>query len=276
MSRCRSLVAAVLVVAAPWAVATPAAHAASKHSVFGARILTVGAKGRDVRVLQDFLSRAGVGTPVDGHFGPYTRGKVREWERRRASAADASGTDTPDGLRVDGRLNRREAKLLRRDVEQAEAGRAPVGGQPAAPAPAPPGPRERATLAADGTAVAPASAPELVKRIIAAGNEIHDKPYRYGGGHGKWKDSGYDCSGSMSYAFHGAGMLEQALDSSGFARWGRAGAGRWVTIYANSGHSYMVVAGLRFDTSGRADAGSRWQGDQRSSSGYTVRHPAGL
>jgi len=156
-------------------------------------------------------------------------------------------------------------------VEQVEAGRSP------APAPALlAAPAEAATLAADGTAVAPASAPAPVKQIIAAGNEIHDKPYRYGGGHARRIDSGYDCSGSMSYALQGAGLLKTALDSSGFAGWGEAGPGQWVTIYANAGHSFMVAAGLRFDTSGRRSAGSRGQASQRSSSGYTVRHPSGL
>jgi hypothetical protein len=80
----------------------------------------------------------------------------------------------------------------------------------------------------------------------------------------------------MSYVFHAAGMLDEALDSTGFMSWGEPGKGQWVTTYANSGHSYMIVAGLRFDTSGRADAGSRWQTDMRSARGYTVRHPAGL
>ena len=80
----------------------------------------------------------------------------------------------------------------------------------------------------------------------------------------------------MSYAFHGAGLLDQALDSSGFARWGESGPGQWVTIYANSGHSFMYVAGLRFDPSGRAEDGSRWHDSDRSTSGYTVRHPVGL
>ena len=125
-------------------------------------------------------------------------------------------------------------------------------------------PTEKATIGPDGLAIAPASAPAEVKAIIAAGNEIHAKPYKYGGGHGRWKDTGYDCSGSMSYAFHGAGMLDEALDSTGFMSWGEAGKGQWVTTYANSGHSYMVVAGLRFDTSGRADDGSRWHTDMRS------------
>ena len=112
----------------------------------------------------------------------------------------------------------------------------------------------------DGLATAPADAPPQVQAIIAAGNEIATKPYKYGGGHGKWEDSGYDCSGSLSYAFHGAGMLDEALDSTGFMSWGEAGKGQWVTIYAKGSHAYMVVAGLRFDTSGRprrARAGRR-------------------
>ena len=137
-------------------------------------------------------------------------------------------------------------------------------------------PGEQATLGADGLAVAPDSAPQQVKDIIAAGNEIASKPYKYGGGHGRWKDTGYDCSGSMSYAFHGAGMLDTALDSTGFMSWGDAGKGTWVTTYANAGHSYMVVAGLRFDTSGATADGSRWHTSMRSGRGYTVRHPEGL
>ena len=116
----------------------------------------------------------------------------------------------------------------------------------------------------------------VVKEIIAAGNEIYDKPYKYGGGHGRWRDTGYDCSGSMSYALHGAGLLDTALDSTGFMSWGERGKGQWVTTYANSGHSYMVVAGLRFDTSGLDQDGSRWHTTMRSSTGYTVRHPSGL
>ena len=135
---------------------------------------------------------------------------------------------------------------------------------------------EKATIGPDGQAIAPASAPEAVKAIIAAGNEIHDTPYKYGGGHGKWNDSGYDCSGSMSYALHGAGLLDVALDSTGFMRYGDPGEGKWVTTYANAGHSYMLIAGLRFDTSGRADDNSRWDTRQRSSAGYVIRHPRGL
>jgi peptidoglycan hydrolase-like protein with peptidoglycan-binding domain len=122
----------------------------------------------------------------------------------------------------------------------------------------------------------PASAPAEVQAIIAAGNAIATKPYKYGGGHGRWIDSGYDCSGSMSYALHGAGLLDTALDSTGFMSWGEPGPGTWVTTYSNPSHGYMVVAGLRFDTSARRIGGSRWTDEMRSSSGYTVRHPTGL
>ncbi len=108
-----------------------------------------------------------------------------------------------------------------------------------------------------------------------AANRIADKPYKYGGGHGRWEDSGYDCSGSVSYALHGAGLLSSALDSSGFMRWGAAGRGRWVTIYANAGHAYMVVAGWRFDTSALR-GGTRWTRQMRPSGGLVARHPPGL
>jgi cell wall-associated NlpC family hydrolase len=115
-----------------------------------------------------------------------------------------------------------------------------------------------------------------VQAVIAAGNLIAEKPYIYGGGHGKWEDAGYDCSGSVSYALHGAGLLETAMASGGFMSWGEPGPGQWITIYANGGHVFMTVAGLRFDTSGRSRNGTRWQADARSGKGYTVVHPTGL
>jgi hypothetical protein len=118
--------------------------------------------------------------------------------------------------------------------------------------------------------------PLVVRRVIAAGNRIAHLPYKYGGGHARFADTGYDCSGSVSYALHGAGLLSSPLDSSQFMSWGAAGRGRWITIYANPGHAYMVVAGRRFDTTGRDESGTRWQSVQRSSAGYTVRHPPGL
>lgn len=134
----------------------------------------------------------------------------------------------------------------------------------------------KATLNPDGTAVAPATAPEIVKTMIRAANVIAKKPYRYGGGHGNFRDTGYDCSGSISYALYKAGLLKTSLDSTGFMSWGETGPGTWVSTYANSGHAYMTIAGLRFDTSGQKSKGSRWQADKRPTSGYTVRHPAGL
>jgi hypothetical protein len=185
---------------------------------------------------------------------------VRSWERN-------------SGRPINGRVSRGEARALQLAVERGE--RLP-GSETETAAPAPTAPTDNATLAPDGTAIAPASAPAAVKAIIAAGNKIHDLPYKYGGGHGQWNDTGYDCSGSMSYVLHAAGLLDEALDSTGFMRWGEAGRGQWVTNYANPSHSYMIIAGLRFDTSGRAEDGSRWHTEMRSSSGYTVRHPAGL
>jgi cell wall-associated NlpC family hydrolase len=133
-----------------------------------------------------------------------------------------------------------------------------------------------ATVGADGLAVAPAGAPAQVVALIAAGNAIASLPYKYGGGHESFEDRAYDCSGSVSFALHGAGLLDATLDSTGLARWGQAGPGAWITIYANKTHTYLIVAGLRFDTSGQKKAGSRWQAAPRSSRGFKVRHPAGL
>jgi len=134
----------------------------------------------------------------------------------------------------------------------------------------------RARVLPDGTAIAPDDAPEPVKRVIQAGNAIAKLPYKWGGGHGAWRDSGYDCSGSVSFALAGAGLLQSPLTSGGFMNWGRSGTGEWITIYANEGHMFMVVAGLRFDTSGRGRAGTRWQDASRSTSGLAVRHQPGL
>jgi Putative peptidoglycan binding domain len=117
--------------------------------------------------------------------------------------------------------------------------------------------------------------PIVVRRVIAAASRIAHKPYRFGGGHGSFTDTGYDCSGSVSYALHGGGLLSVPEDSSQLMSYGRSGPGRYITIYAQPGHAYMVVHGRRFDTSGQ-DGGSRWQWDMRAASGYTVRHPPGL
>jgi cell wall-associated NlpC family hydrolase len=135
----------------------------------------------------------------------------------------------------------------------------------------------RAAVSGGGRAQTPTGAPEVIARIIAGGNAIAKFPYVWGGGHGSFVDSGYDCSGSVSYALAAAGLLDSPLVSGDFAKWGAAGPGKWVTIYANDGHVFMYVAGLRFDTSGRdGPFGSRWQTAPRSLAGFTVRHPKGL
>ncbi len=134
----------------------------------------------------------------------------------------------------------------------------------------------RAAVRPDGSAVAPEDAPEIVKRVILAGNAIAKFPYKWGGGHGAWRDNGYDCSGSVSFALAAAGLLDRPLTSGLFERYGEAGPGEWITIYANGGHVFMVVAGLRFDTSGQGRAGTRWQDAARPVDGFAVRHIPGL
>ena len=134
----------------------------------------------------------------------------------------------------------------------------------------------RARVLGDGTAVAPENAPEVVKRVIMAANEIAKFPYKWGGGHGAWRDDGYDCSGSVSFALAGAGLLKSPLTSGGFMNYGAPGRGRWITIYTNPGHMFMVVGGLRFDTSGQGRAGTRWQAESRSTGGLVARHIPGL
>ena len=128
----------------------------------------------------------------------------------------------------------------------------------------------------DGRGVAPQDAPQVVRDVIRAGNVIAKTPYLWGGGHGSWSASGYDCSGSVSFALAGAGLLDTPLTSGLLARWGAAGPGRWVTIYANGGHVFMEVAGLRFDTGGIRGSGTRWQTTGRSTAGFVARHPEGL
>jgi len=137
----------------------------------------------------------------------------------------------------------------------------------------------------NGMAIAPASAPPEVFAAIAAANKIARKPYHYGGGHRSFRSSGYDCSGAVSYALHGADLLNKPLDSSDFMKWGDPGVGKWITIYTNPGHAFVVIAGLRFDTgyrdrlakaSGAAPgSGPRW-GGPRSTRGYTAVHPDGF
>ena len=141
----------------------------------------------------------------------------------------------------------------------------------------PTGPPGKAMLV-NGRAIPPANAPAAVKKVIAAANKIRTKPYVYGGGHGRWWDRGYDCSGAVSFALRGAGLIDTPMPSGSLAGWGSPGKGRWVTVYANGGHAYAVIAGLRWDTAGNnRGTGPRWHKSLRAkaSGPFTVRHPAG-
>lgn len=233
---------------------------------FGDKTLKIGDRGRDVKIAQKYLTRTGIRTRADGVYGRSTARKVKRFERRAKR-------------RVNGKLSPADARALKRAVRRAKRRRSGSSGGAAAgesySGPTVDG--DKAVLSSDGrTAIAPASAPQPVKDAIAAANRITRKPYRYGGGHARWEDSGYDCSGAVSYALHGGDLLDRPLNSSGFMRWGRSGKGRWITVYTHSGHAYVIIAGLRFDTSGPGEKGPRWREETRSTRGFTARHPAGL
>jgi hypothetical protein len=134
----------------------------------------------------------------------------------------------------------------------------------------------------NGVAYAPSYAPIQVQRAIWAGDRIRTKPYIWGGGHGSFKDAGYDCSGSVSYVLHAAGLLTTPEDSTGFFSWGAKGLGRWITVYTASGHAFVEIAGIRLDTSAEGDphpakgSGPRWRPLLTNTHGFIPRHFSGL
>lgn len=135
----------------------------------------------------------------------------------------------------------------------------------------------RTALLKDGIAYAPKRAPAAVKRAIAAGNRLQGKPYKWGGGHARHDDTGYDCSGSVSYVLREAGLMKGSMHSKAFFKYGKKGDGKWITIYIRNGHVFMTVAGLRLDTGGPGnESGPKWQPRTRQSKGHVMRHPKGL
>jgi hypothetical protein len=192
---------------------------------------------------------------------PAPRSRALRPSRHRRSAPVATSQIAP-GAPSDAEVARELAKAM---------------GYKAGAAPSAQKVESRGILQPTGLVAAPPSAPYAVQAIVTAGNEVAHLPYVYGGGHGTWIDSAYDCSGSVSFALANAGFLTTQEDSSELARFGSPGPGRWVTIYANARHAYMVVVGIRFDTSGRSGPrGSRWQAAMRTNVGFTARHPPGL
>lgn len=186
------------------------------------------------------IAQRRLGITADGVFGPGTLAAVKAFQRRKGLTPDGVvGPATWAALGVRG-----NHPVLKR------------GG--AAPR------RSRSGI------------PRALRRAIAAANRIATYPYRYGGGHASFTDTAYDCSGSISYVLHAAGKLDSPVNSSALMSYGKPGPGRYITIYSNPGHAYMMIRGRRYDTSARSESGSRWSRQGRSTSGYVVRHPPGL
>ena len=225
----------------------------------GDRTLCQGMHGHDVRVLQQYLTFAGFPTSVDGSFGAATERHVIQFQRAQK-------------LKSNGVVTYSVQELLREAVKAVQASPPPPGGT--------------VQINSDGTATAPAGAPQAVQEVVAAANQIITTSYCVGGGHGSWNSSCYDCSGAVSYALHGAGLLSSPEDSTGLESYGSPGPGQWITVYADSGHAFLVVGGRAFDTADfggpniPSGDGPRWRsnptGNLQDGGNYVVRHPPGL
>jgi cell wall-associated NlpC family hydrolase len=231
-------------------------------AVLGGALLAISAAGKDE-------TRGLTGTKVEEHsqaklppLPSKLRARVVEPEAGSTAAAAPEAEDDP-GLDDPGPKPTRPASKGGHKASGVLAG---VDGSSTT----------RATALSNGVALPPLEAPEAVRQIIEAGNSIARTPYKWGGGHGKWQDTGYDCSGSVSFALAAAGLLDSPLASGPLMSWGEPGRGKWVTIYSNPGHVYLEVAGIRFDTSAPRETGSRWTNTMRSHAGFVARHPPGL
>jgi peptidoglycan hydrolase-like protein with peptidoglycan-binding domain len=218
--------------------------------LFGGRVLHIGMRGPSIRGMQEYLSAAGFPVTADGRFGSATRKAVIAFQAAKTLAAS-------------GIMNVASADALRTAVAAIDASNT----------------GQKAILTPQGLAVEPVGAPPAVKEVIAAANHIATLPYVYGGGHAIWDDTGYDCSGSTSFALHGAGLIGAPEDSGELESYGEPGPGAWITLYANAGHVYMNIAGLWFDTAGQKSSNGqdRWSTTRLSSRrGFIIRHPGGL
>jgi peptidoglycan hydrolase-like protein with peptidoglycan-binding domain len=203
-----------------------------------------GASGNAVERLQKALKIS-----PDGEFGPATEAAVRRLQARHGLTVDGVvGAETWAvlGIQSEGELKPSDAVLHSSESSEGGGESSSSGGS------------------------------SIVDEVIAAGDEIATRPYVWGGGHGSFTSEGYDCSGSVSYALHGGGLLSSPEDSTGLESYGDPGPGRFITIYANSEHAFMVVDGKRFDTVALSESGTRWSGSMTSTAGFVARHPAGL
>lgn len=211
----------------------------------------------DAEADESYATPAGVRLTEKAPAPSAAKAAAQRTATAQATEADRVSPGAPSDAQIARELKQMEAVQRR----QAKAG----------------GTAHGATLEADGTVTPAAGVPAVVARVIAGANAIAKFPYVYGGGHGSFVDTAYDCSGSLSYALAAGGLLTATKTSGELARTGAQGPGRWITIYANAGHTFMVIDGVRFDTSGRGGPlGTRWQTAPRSTRGFVVRHPPGL
>ena len=230
----------------------------STVSQLGGRVLRLGLRGNDVTILQGYLTIAGYPTSVDGDFGPATAASVAAYKQAH-SITPANGVAGPSfDHSLSAAISAYEADV----------------------------PTVKARINPDGTATAPAGAPAAVQAMITSANSILNTSYCVGGGHGTWQSSCYDCSGSVSFVLHGAGLLSSSEDSTGLESYGAAGPGKWVTIYSDPGHAFIVIGGIAFDTADYGGPnipngdGPRWRsnplGNLADGGNYVVRHPPGM